>query len=347
MVTQEQRPAAGPRVAVFGAFGHTGRFVVAELRRRGLVPLAIGRDSARLAAAGFADGGVPIAAATIDDPASLDRALTGAAAVINCAGPFLETANAVAGAALRSRIHYLDVTAEQPSAQATFDSFDAPAREVGVVVLPAMGFYGGLADLLATVAVGDWGFADEIQVGIALDSWHPTAGTRITGQRNTARRLMVADGQLAALPQPPVEISWEFPEPFGRQDVVELSFSEIVVMAQHLRTGQLHTYINHAPLRDLRDATTPPPKPTDETGRSAQTFLLEVIAKSGNSTRRAIARGHDIYAVTAPLVCEAVERILDGKVSANGAHAPGEIFDAKEFLLALAPDHLGFETREA
>ena len=32
--------------------------------------------------------------ASIDDPASLDRALTGAAAVINCAGPFASTATA-------------------------------------------------------------------------------------------------------------------------------------------------------------------------------------------------------------------------------------------------------------
>ena len=47
--------------------------------------------------------------------ASLDRSLAVAAAVINCAGPFLETADAVSAAALRARIHYLDVTAEQLS----------------------------------------------------------------------------------------------------------------------------------------------------------------------------------------------------------------------------------------
>ena len=30
---------SGQTVAVFGAYGHTGRFVVAELRDRGFVPL--------------------------------------------------------------------------------------------------------------------------------------------------------------------------------------------------------------------------------------------------------------------------------------------------------------------
>jgi putative NADH-flavin reductase len=40
-------------VAVFGAAGHTGQFVVAELLRRGLAPIEIARDPGSLAAASF------------------------------------------------------------------------------------------------------------------------------------------------------------------------------------------------------------------------------------------------------------------------------------------------------
>ena len=83
---------------------------------------------------------------------------------------------------MRARIHYLDVAAEQASAQATFDRFGDAATEAGVVVIPAMGFYGGFADLLATAAMGNWDSADEVRLGIALDSWHPTLGTRTTGR---------------------------------------------------------------------------------------------------------------------------------------------------------------------
>src|SRR5258706_3895526 len=135
---------------------------------------------------GFEDSNVRIRPASIGDPSSLDRSLAGAAAVINCAGPFLDTADAVAAASLRARIHYLDVTAEQPSAQAIFDKFGNAATEAGVVFLPAMGFYGGFADLLTTSAMGDWDSADEIRLGTALDSGRPTQGTRVTGQQNTA-----------------------------------------------------------------------------------------------------------------------------------------------------------------
>jgi hypothetical protein len=206
-----------------------------------------------------------------------------------------------------------------------------------------MGFYGGFADLLATAAMGNWDSADEIRLGIALDSWHPTQGTRITGQRNTARRLVIDDGKFVPLAQPTPQTFWDFPEPFGRQDVSEIPFSEVPVIARHLRVARLRSYLNNAPLRDLRDSTTPPPIAADETGRSAQTFLVDVVVRNGSRTRRAIAQGRDIYAFTAPLVVEAIERILDGRARGSGALAPGETFDSTDFLRALAPEYLTFE----
>jgi len=145
---------AKPTVAVFGAAGHTGRFVVTELLRRGIVPIAIARNLAALTSANFGDVEVTRRRASVDDVDALDRALDGARAVINCAGPFLETSDAVAAGALRSGIHYLDVTAEQPSVRATLDKYDMPAREAGIVVVPGMGFYGGFADLLVTGGPG-------------------------------------------------------------------------------------------------------------------------------------------------------------------------------------------------
>lgn len=348
MGTQPGVAEHGRTIAVFGAAGHTGRFIVAQLLRRGFAPVAIGRDSAKIREAGFLRSSIPIRIASVEDPISLDRSLAGAAAVINCAGPFLDTADRVAEAALRAHIHYLDVSAEQPSAQATFNRFGAAATEAGLIYIPAMGFYGGFADLLATAAMGNWDHADEIRLGIALDSWNPTIGTRITGQRNTARRLIIEDGKFVPLAQPAPQSSWDFPEPFGRQDVTEVPFSEVPVIARHLRVARLRTYLNSAPLRDLRDSTTPPPPPppefaVDNRGRSAQIFLVEVIVRNGNRIRRATAHGRDIYAFTAPLVVEAVERILDGLTCGSGALAPGEAFDSTDFLRSLAPEELTFE----
>src|SRR5258707_3477149 len=99
-------------ITVFGAYGHTGRFVVSELRKRGFAPILSGRDAAKLKEAGNAHPGSEVRVATVDDPASLDRALSGAVAVINCAGPFIDTAAPVIDAALPASINYLDVAAE-------------------------------------------------------------------------------------------------------------------------------------------------------------------------------------------------------------------------------------------
>jgi Saccharopine dehydrogenase NADP binding domain len=330
-------------VTVFGAYGHTGRFVVAELVKRGWTPILSGRDSDKLKAIGAAHRRLEVRPASVDDPASLDRALAGAAAVINCAGPFMDTATPVIEATVRARIHYLDVSAEQSSVLGTFERFADAARDARVVIAPAMAFYGGLSDLLATAAMGDWAAADEISIAIALDSWKPTRGTRLTGKRNTGRRFVFSNNRLEFLADPPPARTWNFPLPFRTQNVLELPFSEIILISHHLQISEIRTYMNLAPIRDVRDPDTPPPTATDESGRSSQIFLVETVARLGSAERRAVAHGRDIYAITAPIVVEAAQRIVSRLGETTGVVAAGEIFDARDFLQSLCPEHLLFE----
>ena len=98
-----------------------------------------------------------------------------------------------------------------------------------------------------------------------------------------------------------------------------------------------------APLADLDDPDLSPPPATDTTGRSDQTFLVEVVARSGNSERRAVARGRDIYAITAPIVVEAAQRVLTKHPDRAGVFAAGELFDAGDFLMSLCPTHLSVD----
>jgi saccharopine dehydrogenase-like protein len=329
-------------VTVFGAYGHTGRFVVSELCKRGFTPILSGRDAAKLKEAGNAHPGSEVRVATVDDPASLDRALSGAVAVINCAGPFIDTAAPVIDAALRASIHYLDVAAEQAAVLAVFERFGSAAREAGVVVIPAMAFYGGLGDLLATAAMGEWDAADEICIATALDSWKPTRGTRLTGQRNPGRHFVFSNNRLERADPPPAR-KWNFPPPFGEQDVVGLSLAESITIPRHLETPEVRVYINLAPITDLRNPDTPAPTAADESGRSSQIFVMEAIARRGSAERRALASGRDIYAITAPLVVEAANRVVNGLAKRTGVVAAGEAFNAQDFLKSLSPSHLSLE----
>jgi hypothetical protein len=133
---------------------------------------------------------------------------------------------------------------------------------------------------------------------------------------------------------------WSFPAPFGALEVVPLPLTETITISRHLPTPEIHAYINLEPLGDLRDPDTPAPIATDESGRSDQLFLMDAIARRGREERRATARGRDIYATSAPIVVEAAERILDGRIERTGAVAAGEIFDAHDFLEALSNKHL-------
>jgi len=329
------------RVTVYGAYGHTATFVVAELRKRGWTPILSGRDPAKLSAASELHDGCEVRVASVDDHASLDAAIDGSRAVINCAGPFLDTAVPLIESAIRSRVPYLDIAAEQAAVLQVFERFSNDPRAAEIVIAPAVAFYGGLGDLMATAAMGDWERADEIWIAVALDHWYPTRGTRVTGQRNPGKRFIFANGTLERRDPPPGR-AWQFPEPFGTQDVVPLSLAESIVISRHLRTSDIRMFLNRTPLEELRDPDTPPPKPSDESGRSSQTFLMDVIVRRGDEERRIVARGRDIYAITAPIVVEAMERIVRGESRTKGVVAAGQALDARDFLSSLIPAYISF-----
>jgi len=338
----------GQQVMVFGAYGHTGRFVVTELGERGFRPVLSGRDADQLEALAH-ETGWEARPASVDDPDSLDRALAGAAAVINCAGPFATTAAPVIEAALRARIPYLDVAAEIEANVDTFERFADRAREAGTLVVPAMAFFGGLGDLLVTAAARDWTKADEAHIAYGLSSWHPTTGTRTAGavsrERRDGRRVRYSGGRLEYRDDASPILDWSFPEPLGRRSVIgEFTMADVVTVPTHLSVPEVQTYMTVEAARDIAAPETPVPAAADEQGRSDQTFLVDVVVRSGDAERRAVARGRDIYAVTAPLVVEAVARVLTGRTDAVGVVSAGEAFDAPDFLRALAP-HITLEPR--
>lgn len=335
-------------VTVFGAYGHTGRFVVSELVKRGWTPILSGRDADKLNAIGAVHRGLDIRPASVDNPASLDLALEGAAAVINCAGPFASTSGPVIEAALRAGIPYLDVAAEIEANADTFEQYTTRAREAGIVIVPAMAFYGGLGDLLATVAMGDWTAADEICIAYGLSSWRPTLGTRAAGQiskqRRDGRRIVFTKGRMEFRTDSAPIAEWTFPAPMGTQPVVgEFTMADTVTISRHLQTPEIRSYMTLAAVKDLSDPNGSPPSATDESGRSSQTFLLEVVARSGSMERRAVATGRDIYAITAPLMVEATERVIGGLAHETGVVTAGEAFDARDFLKSLCPEHLSLD----
>lgn len=305
------------KIAVPGAAGHTGRFVVAELERRGLTPVPCDRRT------------------------DLDQALGRADAVINCAGPFAATAQPVIAAAIRAGVPYLDVTAEIEVITDTFARHaDAP-----VPIVPAAGFFGGLGDLLATAAMGDWPSAGQIVIAYALSGWRPTPGTRATGEvsgrRRGGLRPVFTAGRLQYRPGELPRTDFAFST--GTRPVVgEFTMADSATIPTHLDVPEIATCMTANAVADLGADDPAGPVAVDARGRSAQTFHVEVLARAGGQERRATASGRDIYAVTAPLVVEAAVRLLAGEGAAAGPASAGARFRPAGLLGSLAPGHLTF-----
>jgi short subunit dehydrogenase-like uncharacterized protein len=276
--------------------------------------------------------------ADVTSPAALDAALAGSAAVVNCAGPFAATGGPVVEAALRAGIPYLDVAAEIEANLDTFDRYDGPARAAGLAVVPAMAFFGGLGDLLATAALAGRTAADEITIAYGLSSWAPTEGTRAAGrvsrERRGGRRIVYTGGALTHRSDDAPTGEWAFPPPLGPQPVIgEFTMADSVTIPRHVTTPEIRSFMTTVAVRDLVDPDlVRPDRDTD------QAFVVDVVVRTGGEERRAVASGRDIYGVTAPLVVEAAERVLDGRVAGSGALTAGQAFDAADFLAALPVD---------
>lgn len=150
----------------------------------------------------------------------------------------------------------------------------------------------------------------------------------VSRERRGGRRVRFTGGRLdyhdddTDLPV----VAWEFPA--GPRDVLAgFTMTDVVTVPSHRDVAEVRTLMSVAAARELA-------APAGE--RSPETFTVDVVVHSGGQRRRITATGRDIYAVTAPLAVEAVERILTGRIRRTGVASAGTMFDARDFLGALA-----------
>src|SRR5688572_29198476 len=138
---------------IYGANGYTGKLIVAEAVKRGLKPVLAGRNTA--AVRELAERyGLPARSFDLSNATTAASALSGVPLVLNCAGPFSQTAAPMLEACLASGAHYLDITGEI-DVFAHCHAQDARARAAGIVVLPGAGFDVVPTDCLAAMLQRD------------------------------------------------------------------------------------------------------------------------------------------------------------------------------------------------
>lgn len=123
---------------LYGCTGYVGQFVAQLAMEQGLRPLLAGRNAVKVRSQAL-EFGLEARPLEVDDREALDSALEEVPVVLNCAGPYIYTAQPIVESCLRSGTHYLDITGEPPVYQA-IARHDDEAKAKGVMLLPSVGF---------------------------------------------------------------------------------------------------------------------------------------------------------------------------------------------------------------
>lgn len=176
---------------VYGAYGYTGRLIVAEAVRRGLRPVLAGRDVERLETMA-GEHGLPYRAFVLEEPAAVRNGLNEIGLVLHCAGPFSATCAPMLEACLDAGAHYLDITGEIGVFAHCHAQHDR-AQRAGIVVLPGAGFDVVPTDCMAAQLKRELPGADSLVLAFEAGGG-PSPGTARTGVEGLARGGCVRTG---------------------------------------------------------------------------------------------------------------------------------------------------------
>ncbi|EMO41884.1 saccharopine dehydrogenase family protein [Leptospira noguchii] len=123
---------------LYGANGYTGKLIARKAVERGQTPILAGRSESKIRSVAE-ELGLPFKIFSLENPKEIQNQISGSSLVLNCAGPFIETAVPMAKACIESRVHYLDITGEIPVFE-TLYSLSPKALAKNIMLLPGVGF---------------------------------------------------------------------------------------------------------------------------------------------------------------------------------------------------------------
>jgi short subunit dehydrogenase-like uncharacterized protein len=354
-------------VAIYGATGHTGRLVAAELERLGARCVVAGRDASRLTElARQHPHVVGERVARVEDPSALREMLDGCGVLVNCAGPLSALGEPVVRAAIETGTHYVDPAGEQAFIRAVFERHGAEAKRRGVTLVPALGFDYAPGDCIARLAADGREPLRDIVVAYALTGKGVRGDALRAGSDDLAgAEVVYRDGAWRPAPGGVHRAAFRFPPPLGRQPMQRYGSGEAITVPRHTRTARVTTLITastwaphealvpmmpflrplagrvrRTPLRRLLRLAAPSSgeasEARDENRRTASFVVAAVARGTDGSIGRGIVEGEDFYGLTAAALAAGANRLATTDGRAAGVLPPALAFDPADFLDDLA-----------
>jgi short subunit dehydrogenase-like uncharacterized protein len=184
---------------IYGANGYTGELIAREAKKQGKTPILAGRSEAKIAALGN-ELRLPARVFALTSPAEVTQRLNEISLVLNCAGPFSQTALGMMQACIAARAHYLDITGEIAVFE-TAHRLDSQAKAAGVALCPGVGFDVVPTDCAALMLKRALPDTPELALGFDMTGRNMSKGTAKTLIEGLGKSGMVRrNGALVEFP---------------------------------------------------------------------------------------------------------------------------------------------------
>lgn len=217
---------------IYGAYGYTGKLIVAEAIRNGYRPLLAGRSKDKL---------IPLAETLcldwvvldLDDTEKLQSIVSKMDLVLNVAGPFFRTSEKMVEACLKGSTHYLDIANEIPVIHKLF-SINEQAVNKEIALITGVGFGAVATNCLVKYVAEQAGDPIKIECASIPHTNHRSSGaTKTILDVLTQGGKVIRDGKLVSSRLGTGAIKVPFPD--GIHDLLPIPTGDL--KATQLATG--------------------------------------------------------------------------------------------------------------
>lgn len=335
---------------LYGAYGYTGKLLVAEAVQRGHQPTLAGRNPAHLEPLA-AQYSLPWLALDLQKQAALNEAIEPFDLVLHAAGPFSQTSDPMIRACLAGKTHYLDITGEIPVFENTL-SYHKLAQSREVALISGVGFDIVPTDCLAAYVAQQLPGASELETAVhaglalsagtvktALEQVSGGSAVRRNGRIQTMRfgegrkNITFSNGEtVECLPIPWGDLATA-QQSTGIGNVTAY-LSAPVVPGLGVMTAVSGFLLRAAPLRRLaqRLVARTVAGPDAETRQTARSYVWAQVRTSNGQAAQAWLDLPEIYHFTTLAALSAVEETLTRQPA--GALTPSQAF-TPDFVLTI------------
>ncbi|MGF6090350.1 saccharopine dehydrogenase family protein [Pseudomonas sp. 18173] len=304
---------------IYGATGYTGRMAAEHAKGQGMDLVVAGRNVEKLQALATQ---LDVPYRVFSPGAHAEKSLEGIAVLLNFAGPFAQTAQALMQACIEAGVDYLDITAEI-NVYRQAEQLGAQAARAGVMLLPGVGWDVVPTDCLAMQV------ARRVQQPHSLRIALQVAGSMSRGSALSVSEIMDAgllarlNGQLVATPDAQPR-HFDFGD--GPVLCAPLSFGDLVTGWHSTGIPDIAMFVHVSgdafPGGDL---SLLPDGPSVEQREAHRARAVVEVTDADGSVARSVIETVNGYSYTPLVAVEAARRVLDGD-RRPGFETPGRVF---------------------